>query len=102
MKRPARFAALSIALFGAVLISAPLQAKTASYTGVIHSNQCVGPACATQCPIDKDPVYTLQTEDRAWVLNNPQVAARYAGKRVIVLGTVQGNKLKVTSLKPAE
>lgn len=73
-----------------------------SLTGVIHSNQCVGPACATQCPIDKDPVYTLQTEDRAWRLNDAHTAARLVGKKVKITGTAKGNVLIIKSVTIAE
>jgi hypothetical protein len=73
-----------------------------TFTGVIHSNQCVGPACATQCPIDKDPVYTLQTEDRAWRLNDLKTAARLVGRRVIITGAAKGNVLIIRSVTPTE
>jgi hypothetical protein len=86
--------ALSAALFAAD--------ATRTFTGFVHSNQCVGPACATQCPIDKDPVYTLQTEDRAWVLSDAKTAAAYIGKKVQITGTAEGNKLTITSVKSAK
>ena len=94
MKRLAGIVALSL------VAAAGFAAQT--FTGVVHSNQCVGPACATQCPIDKDPVYTLQTEDRAWRLSDPKTAARYAGKKVMITGTTKGNVLKIVSVAPAE
>jgi hypothetical protein len=77
-----------------------LVAKT--FTGVIHDNRCIGPACATQCPITKGPTYTLQSADAAWVLSDQKTPAQYVGKKVIVTGTVGAdNKLKVTSIAPA-
>ena len=98
MKRSARIAVLSLAAVAA------FAAQT--FQGVVQSNQCVGPACATQCPIDKDPVYTLQTEDRAWRLMNPKndakLAARYAGKKVTITGTTKGNVIEIKSVTLAE
>lgn len=74
-----------------------------TFTGVIHDNRCVGPNCATQCPIDKGPVYTLQSGDDAWVLSGRNTPAKYVGKKVIVTGTTgPGNKLNVASIGPAE
>ena len=45
-----------------------------------------GPECATLCPISKDPVYTLQTGDEAWVLSDAKKSAPYTGKKVTVTG----------------
>jgi|HubBroStandDraft_5_1064220.scaffolds.fasta_scaffold1727513_2 hypothetical protein len=79
-----------------------------TFTGVIHDNRCVGPNCATQCPINKGPVYTLQSGDDAWLLSYPKTPnqkspAQYVGKKVIVTGTPgPDNKLNVTSIVPAE
>jgi hypothetical protein len=73
-----------------------------TFTGVIHDNRCVGSNCATQCPITKNPVYTLQSGEDAWVLSDQKSPARYAGKKVIVTGTVGAdNKLRVISIAPA-
>jgi hypothetical protein len=73
-----------------------------TFTGVVHDNKCVGPACATQCPISKDPVYTLQAGDDAWVLSDAKKSAPWAGKKVTVTGTlVDGYKLKVISIVAA-
>jgi hypothetical protein len=79
-----------------------------TFTGVIHDNRCVGPNCATQCPVVKGPVYTLQSGDDAWLLNyrtmpDQKTPAKYIGKKVIVTGTPgPGNKLNVASIAPAE
>ena len=73
-----------------------------TFTGVIHDNRCVGPNCATQCPIGKGPTYTLQSGDEAWLLSDQITPARYVGRKVSVRGTVGAdNKLKVTSIAPA-
>ena len=73
-----------------------------TFTGVIHDNRCVGPNCATQCPITKGPKYTLQAGDEAWVLSDQKAPAEFVGRRVIVTGTVGADyKLKVTSITPA-
>jgi len=78
-----------------VLLAAPPK----TFTGVIHDNRCVGPNCATQCPITKGPKYTLQSGDEAWVLSDQKTPARFTGKRVIVTGTLESdNKLKVISI----
>ena len=73
-----------------------------TFIGVIHDNRCVGPNCATQCPITKGPKYTLQSGDEAWVLTDQKNPARFTGRKVIVTGTIEsGNKLKVISIAPA-
>jgi hypothetical protein len=73
-----------------------------TFTGVVHDNRCVGPECATFCPTTKEPVYTLQTADEAWVLSDPKRSAPYVGKKVTVTATpVIGNKLKVISIVAA-
>jgi Protein of unknown function (DUF5818) len=73
-----------------------------TFTGVIHDNRCVGPNCATQCPVTKEPKYTLQSGDEAWVLNDQKTPAQYVGRKVIVTGALgAGNTLKVTSIVPA-
>ena len=74
-----------------------------TFTGVIHDNRCVGPNCARQCPITKDPKYTLQSGDDAWVLSDQKTAARFTGKKVNVTGTIGfDNKLIVASIVPAK
>jgi hypothetical protein len=73
-----------------------------TFTGVIHSNQCVGPNCATQCPVTKEPKYTLQSGDEAWLLSDQKTPAKYVGRKVIVTGAPGAhNTLKVTSIVPA-
>jgi hypothetical protein len=101
MKRVARLSAGW--LFAGLLLAgtAPSTAPT-RFTGVIHDNRCVGPNCARQCPIIKDPKYTLQTEDEALVLSDQKTAARYNGGRVVVTGRItRTNKLQVVSIIPA-
>ncbi len=74
-----------------------------TFTGVIHDNRCVGPNCARQCPITKDPVYTLQSGENAWVLTDRAASARYVGRKVVVTGTLAAdNKLHVVSIIPAK
>ncbi len=73
-----------------------------TFTGVIHDNRCVGPNCARQCPVTKDPVYSLQVGDEAWVLSDLTPPARYVGKKAVVTGKIgPDNKLHVTSISPA-
>lgn len=91
--------ALLVALAGLCLAGGARK----TFTGVIHDNRCVGPNCATQCPINKGPVYTLQSGDDAWVLNYQKSPAPYVGKKVVVTGTPgPDNKLNVASIVPAE
>jgi|GEM_PF-3498814 len=74
----------------------------ATFTGVVHDNRCVGPNCARQCPVTKNPVYSLQAGDEAWVLIDRTPPARFVGKRVVVTGKVgTDNKLHVISIAPA-
>ena len=75
-----------------------------TFTGVIHDNRCVGPNCARQCPSTKDPVYTLQSGDDAWVLSGDRkTSARYVGRKVVITGTVEpDNRLKVASIVAAK
>lgn len=71
-------------------------------TGIVHDNRCVGPICATQCPVNKSPVYTLQSGEDAWILSTPNPPAQYVGRKVVVTGAIIApNKLKVTSIAPA-
>jgi hypothetical protein len=74
-----------------------------TFIGVIHDNRCVGPNCARQCPVTKDPKYTLQSGDEAWVLSDQKIPAKFAGKKVIVIGTLgPHNTLVVSSIVPAK
>jgi hypothetical protein len=74
-----------------------------TFTGVIHSNRCVGPNCATQCPVTKEPKYTLQSGDEAWLLSDQRTPAQYVGKKVIVIGSVGADDtLNVTSIAAAK
>jgi hypothetical protein len=74
-----------------------------TFTGIIHDNRCVGPNCATQCPVTKEPKYTLQSGDAAWLLSDQKTPAQYVGRKVIVTGSVGAdNTLKVTSIAAAK
>ena len=74
-----------------------------TFIGVIHDNRCVGPNCARQCPITKDPKYTLQSGDEAWVLSDQKTIARYTGKKVVVTGALgPRNTLIVSSITTAK
>jgi hypothetical protein len=74
-----------------------------TFIGVIHDNRCVGPNCARQCPVTKDPKYTLQSGDEAWVLSDQKTPAKYTGKKVVVTGTLgPRNTLVVSSIVPAK
>jgi hypothetical protein len=74
-----------------------------TFIGVIHDNRCVGPNCARQCPVTKDPKYTLQSGDEAWVLSDQKTPAKYTGKKVVVTGKLgPRNTLIVSSIVPAK
>jgi hypothetical protein len=92
--------------FLAVAVGLSFGAKDSkTFIGVIHDNRCVGPNCATQCPITKGPTFTLQSGQDAWLLTgatgDQKTPAKYVGRKVIVTGTVAGHTLKVTSISPA-
>jgi hypothetical protein len=93
-----RPALLLVCLHGQAAFAGP-SAKT--FVGVVHDNRCVGPACATKCPINKSPVYTLQSGEDAYILSAPKPPEQFVGRRVVVTGTVDGNKLRVRSIAPA-
>lgn len=74
-----------------------------TFTGVIHDNRCVGPNCARQCASTKDPVYTLQSGEDAWVLSGARTPDRYVGQKVVVTGVIEpNNRLRVVSIVPAK
>ena len=94
-----KWCALLVAFAGLCLAGAARK----TFTGVVHDNRCVGPNCARQCPINKNPVYTLQSGEDAWVLSDAKASARFVGRRVVVVGAVgPDNKLKVVSIVPAK
>ncbi len=98
-KRRMRWCALLVAAAGLCMAGGARN----TFVGVIHDNRCVGPNCARQCPSTKDPVYTLQSGENAWVLSDAKASAPYVGKKVIVTGTVApDNRLIVASVVPAK
>ena len=73
-----------------------------TYVGTVRENSAAPSAAATQCPVIRAPKYILQTETDAWILTDEQLAAKFAGKKVVVTGPVSdGNRLKAISIKPA-
>ena len=73
-----------------------------TFTGTVIDVRC-GAHCATYCPLVKGIRYTLQAGDDAFVLSDQKAAARYAGKRVVVQGTLTPtNRLKVISIATAK
>jgi hypothetical protein len=95
---PMRQCVLALVLTG--LCMAGDMPKT--YTGVVHDNKCVGPECATLCAINKNPVYTLQVGNEAFVLSDAKKSAPYTGKTVTVTATPMiGNKLRIISIAAA-
>ena len=87
-----------------IIDSMPFIASSAkTYVGTVRENAGAPSAAATQCPVVRAPKYILQTETEAWILTDEQLAAKYAGKKVVVTGPVSdGNKLKATSIRPAQ
>lgn len=74
-----------------------------TFTGVIYDNRCAAGNRARQCPSTKDPRYTLQSGDNAWVLSDQKTPARFTGKKVIVTGKLgPGNTLVVDSIALAK
>jgi len=72
-----------------------------TFTGTVMDNQC-GAHCATYCPLVKGIRYTPQAGDDACVLSDQKTAARYAGQKVTVRGTLTPtNRLKVISIATA-
>jgi hypothetical protein len=87
-------------VFAGVCVAA---ASPKTFVGTVQKNEPARSALATQCPVIKAPKYTLQTDTEAWVLTDEQLAAKYAGKRVVISGTVSnGNQLKAISVSPAK
>jgi hypothetical protein len=100
MKRCALLLAIAGLSMAGPSMKSPVQ-KT--FTGVIHDNRCVGPNCARQCPATRDPKYTLQSGDDAWVLSDQRSLAGYTGKKVVVTGMLgPRNTLVVSSIAPAK
>ena len=55
-----------------------------TYVGTVRENSAAPSAAATQCPVIRAPKYILQTETDAWILTDEQLAAKFAGKKVVV------------------
>jgi hypothetical protein len=69
-----------------------------TFTGTVVDDDC-GAHCATFCPLVKGIRYTLQAGDEAYVLSDQKTAAHYAGKQVVVKGTLTiTNRLQVSSI----
>lgn len=98
----ARCAAACVAAGVAAGVTASLAAgrtPDAIFTGVIRDNRCADGLCATQCPVRKTPLYTLQTETDGWRLSDQKTPARYLGRKVEISGHPgRGNTLKVVSM----
>jgi hypothetical protein len=86
-----------------IIDSMPFIANPAkTYVGTVRENAGAPSTSATQCPVIRAPKYILQTETEAWILADEQLAAKYAGKKVAVTGSVSdGNRLRATSIKAA-
>jgi hypothetical protein len=73
-----------------------------TFTGIIYDNRCSDANRARQCPSTRDPRYTLQSGDDAWLLSDQKTPAQYAGKKVVITGSIgPDNKLIVYSIVPS-
>jgi hypothetical protein len=81
------------------------------YTGIITDDMCSGDhkmmggtdaaKCTAECVKSMHSKYALQSGSRTWILSDQKTPEQYAGKKVVVTGTVQGNQLQVSSIAPA-
>jgi len=81
------------------------------YTGVITDDMCSGDhkdmggtdaaKCAVECVKSMHAKYILKSGSKSWLLSDQKTPEQYAGKKVVVTGTANGNQLQVSSITPA-
>jgi hypothetical protein len=81
------------------------------YTGVITDDMCSGDhkdmggtdaaKCTLECVKSMHAKYILKSGSKTWMLSDQKTPEQYAGKKVVVTGTVNGNQLQVASIAPA-
>ena len=84
---------------------------TKKYTGTITDDMCgadhkaMGGTDAAKCTIEcvktMHAKYALQSGDKTWILSDQKTPEQYAGKKVVVTGTLKGDQLQVSSIAPA-
>jgi len=86
-------------------------AADSSFTGVIGDDMCKGDhksmggtdaaKCTQECVSGMHAKYALWVGKDAYVLSDQKKPAQYAGKKVTVTGSLNGNELQVKTIKPA-
>jgi hypothetical protein len=81
------------------------------YTGLITDDMCSGDhkdmggtdaaKCTVECVKSMHAKYILKSGSKTWVLSDQKTPEQYAGKKVVVTGTADGNQLQVASIAPA-
>jgi hypothetical protein len=98
--------ALALALVGALAYAAD-EAKSANWTGWITDAKCgaknanaEGKSCALQCYKDGSKLVLYTDGDKKLVgLDNQEEAAKHVGHPVVVTGTLDGDTIKVSTIK---
>ena len=100
---------IGIAIVSAALMFAAAGKQT--FTGVITDSMCGGDhkamnmgtdaQCVTEC-VKSGAKYALWDGKKAYVLSDQQTPAKFAAKRVTVVGTLEGGTIKVESMAAAK
>lgn len=113
MKQRILAAGFSIALVAALVGSTAmtvLAADSQSLTGVVSDSMCGAKhvmkgndaACAKSC-VEHGANFALVVGDKVYTLNGDrEEIGKYAGQSVTVTGVVDGDKIKVESVKPSK
>jgi hypothetical protein len=86
-------------------------ASQTTLTGVIGDDMCTGEhksmggtdaaKCTAECVKTMQAKYALWLGSDVYVLSDQKTAARYAGRKTTVTGTLNGKEIQVKSIKPA-
>lgn len=99
--------AVVVALFGSITMFA---ADAHSFTGVVSDSMCGAKhvmkgddaSCARGC-VEHGANYALVSGDKVYTLDgDKEKLGKYAGQSVTITGSVDGDKIKVESVKPAK
>lgn len=113
MRRLATGGLIIAALIVAVLMAAPAKRK---FTGVItdsmcelgdHSHMRMGPTdadCTRECISEHGALYMLYDGKAGWTLSDQKTPEKFAGQRVVVVGTADAAKktIQVESIAAAK
>jgi hypothetical protein len=96
----------AVALVAAGFSVAAPAGKDGSWTGVVGETHCgatmTDAACVTKCVTEGKGQYALITKTKkVYVLDKQDDAAKYAGQKVKVTGSLDGDKIAVTSIDAA-